>query len=115
MATRTEVSQLVTSISIPREEFLAKIVQNRSLKKNDYVVLLFLLTQLEGWNSMQRKLKDNRTLDPLNYRKISVSDVSANLYLPKEEVRRSIRRLMEEGILERGSSAIVSKGYRFTF
>lgn len=115
MATRSEISQLTTTISIPREEFLAKIVQNRSLKKKDYIVLLFLLTQLEGWNSMQRKLRDNRTLDPLNFKRINIADVSTNLYLSKEEVRASIRRLLDQGILERGSSAIVSKGYRFTF
>lgn len=115
MSARKETTQLVSSFTVPREEFLGKVVGNRNLKKHDYIVLMFLLTQLDGWNSTKRMLNSVGTLDPQNFRKIDVGNASNTLGLRKSDIRLSISKLEKEGILEMGSSPTVKRGYRFTF
>lgn len=115
MASRNETVQLVTSFSIPREEFLGKVVANQNLKRRDYVVLVFLLTQLEGWNSLKRMIGSSTTLDPKNYRKLDIKNTAVVLGMEKSDIRQSLKVLKDEGIIEEGSSVTVKKGYRFTF
>lgn len=115
MASRKETTQLVTSFTIPRDDFLGKVVSKRNLKKKDYIVLLFLLTQLDGWNSMRRMIEGNRSADPLNFKNLHIGNMSLALGLEKSEIRASLKTLKHEGLIEEGTSSTVSKGYRLTF
>lgn len=115
MGSRNETTQLVTSFSVPREDFLSMVAMNPKLNRKDFAVVCFLLTQLEGWNEMRRTLGNNKTTDPMNFRKIHVGNMATLLQLSKEDVRESIRKLVKLGILSEGSSVTVKRGYRFTF
>ena len=115
MATKLELSQQTTSFSVPRTSFIQNVVMNTHLSKTDYRVLCLLLTELDGWNKYERAIKSTTTPDPLNFQKLNLGNIALTLGLEKSDVKKSVKKLLYEGILEEGSSGVVKDGYRFTF
>ena len=114
MAERTDVFQWKHTISIPRESFMKKVVTNESVYANDLRVLIFLLTELDGWNAT-RGYKKSESQDPLNYKAVNIKRIAKTLNMDKKDVKSSLKNLVYEGILEKGDSRSVEDGYRFTF
>ena len=114
MAERTDVFQWKHTISIPRESFIKRVVTNDDLGYNDLRVCMFLLTELDGWN-ISHPLKKSASPDPQNYKAINLKQIAKTLDMDKKEVKASIRNLLDEEILEKGSSRSIEDGYRFTF
>ena len=92
-------------MTIPRDEFLLKLVYSEELGKKELRVALLLLTELEG----------NTAKDPSNFRRIDPKHIAIDLGLKKKDVQEIIDRLVELEILEEGEGASVKHGYRFTF
>lgn len=108
MASTRNISQLLGTVSIPRES-LKDIGVNQDLSKVDYRVLINLLTTLSGFSRVSRN-----TPDPENYTHVDIDSVAFLLQVKKKEVKKSIGHLKELGWLEEGSSS-TGHGYRFTF
>ena len=107
---RNSVYQQLTCFTVPRENFLNMVVYNENLSKKDLRVLMLLLTKLEGINPNQETYKDRD-----NYIKISPGNIAKDLGLSKREVLNAIDNLLDEDIIQEGSSKTVKCGYRFTF
>lgn len=110
MASNKYVYQQVHNVSINRES-LQEIASNDSLSKKDYKVLICLFTQLDGWAPN----KDFTNKDPQNFKIIDTKMIADVLGMDKKDVKKSIRKLMDEYIVEKGSSDTIKTGYRFTF
>lgn len=108
MANNRCTYQQIENVSINKKS-LADIAVFGSLSKSDYRVLLILFTELNGWKP------SSRSADPLNFKKIDKESISITLGMTKKDVKKSIDRLIEQDLLEQGSSDTVEKGYRFTF
>jgi predicted transcriptional regulator len=91
--------QYKSTISVNRDNFIEVVVLNRNLKKKDYRVLLQLLTHL----------------DSMTYKDISKKNIADMLDMSKSDVSDAIETLVYENIIEKGSSASVSGGYRLLF
>lgn len=111
MGERRDIAQHLYTISIPRDVFVQMVVCNQTLSKKDYRVLLFLLTKLNGFD----RTRGARRGDPGGYIKVSPKAVAEALFMDKEDIKKSLKHLEEEEIIERGSSDICDDGYRFTF
>ena len=98
------------TISVPRDDFLSKIVYNDALKKKDLRVALLLLTHLEGCKPKDR----SSSKDASNFRRVDPKQIAIDLGMDKSTVCECIETLVEQEILEEGSSDAVSHGYRFT-
>ena len=103
--------QQSTTVSIPRDELLYWVVYNEELSKTDLRVVLFLLTELNGWQPP----KTTEGVDPLNYKIIEEKIVAEKLYISKKDVKKSVKHLIELGIIEKGDFNGGRNGYRFTF
>ena len=110
MANNRCTYQQVTNVSINKDSLL-EIAADLELTKKDYEVLLCLFTELDGWAPSSSRY----TKDPLNFKKIDVKAISEVLDLDKQELKKSIRNLIEAGIIECGDSETIKDGYRFTF
>lgn len=91
--------QYKTTISINRDNFIHTVVRNTNLRKKDYRVLLHLLTHL----------------DSMTYKEISKKNIAEVLDISKSDVSDAIENLIFEEVIEQGSSASVSGGYRLLF
>ena len=91
--------QYKESISVNRDRFLERVVRNNELSKKDLRVCLHLLTHL----------------DSVNYKEISKKQLAYDLDLTKSEVGKAINNLIENGVIELGSSASVDKGLKLLF
>jgi predicted transcriptional regulator len=69
------------------------------LKGKDYRVLLLLMAHIDG-----RAFKN-----------VSTSQMATELKLDKDDVKKSLKRLVEVDVLEKGSSEHVKDGYKFKF
>lgn len=87
------------TISLHREDFKRFIVLNQSLDKTDLRVVLHLFT----------------FLDNNEYKYVDVNAMSKDLGIKKGKIRDSINYLIDEEILDYGSSGHVKNGLRFTF
>ena len=99
MASRRYTFQNTESVSIDREKFLDMVVRNDDLDKNDLRVCLHLLTHL----------------DFKHFKEISKKQIALDLGIKKSDVTESIDTLIYYHIIEKGNSAHVSGGYKFTF
>lgn len=106
MANNGSVYQQKLTVSIPREAILS--LASDELSKTDYKVLLMLLSELNGYNGKAPQ-------DPENFTEVSVKHIARHIYVTPEKVKKSIDRLLEFGIIEKGSNRTVKNGYRFTF
>ena len=93
-----------------------KIGCNYNLEEVDFRVLCLLFSRLDGYSIGQKiGLADGRLKDPENFNKIDIDWMAKRLDLKKKQVKKSIDRLLDEGIIETGSNDTIEKGYRFTF
>lgn len=113
MANNRFVYQQQTNVSIPRKGLLY-LAEAPDLKQNDYRVLLALFSTLDGWDDTA-STRRSKTEDPLNFRIVKASQIGDLTGLSKKEVKFSISRLLQHGIIERGSNDTIKDGYRFTF
>lgn len=109
MANNKCVYQQITNVSVPKDSLREFVIYNDDLSKKDLRVFLLLLTYLDGFNS------NSKAEDPNNYKKINTATIADELGLSKKEVNKSIDVLEEAGIIESGSSPLISFGYRFKF
>lgn len=110
MANNRCVYQQQTNVSIPRQA-LIEIASNQELDEDDLRVVLALFTELNGW----RESENGRSVDPENFKILDKDSIADELGIKKKHVRKSIERLIDECIIEQGSSATVRHGYRFRF
>lgn len=96
---RRNTFQYTETISVNREKFLDIVVRNEELNKKDLRVCLHLLTHL----------------DSMIYKDISKKQIAEDLNLSKKDVSSAIENLIIEGVIENGSSATVSNGYKLLF
>lgn len=98
------------------QRFRDKLLYNDNISKKDLKVCLFLFTVLGGYTvNYDISYGDKRLKDPHNFAPIDVEAVAESLDMKKKEVKKSIKMLLDEGIIEDGSADSVRKGYRFTF
>ena len=111
MGVSNTVYQQKHNVSIPRDG-IKDIAEDLDLSKTDLRVMLVLLTELNGYS------KDDNTTskpDPLNFKLIDMDSISDFLNIKHKEVKKSIRKFLDLGFIEKGSSESISCGYRFTF
>ena len=99
MSTRRYTFQYKEIISINRDSFLNTVVRNDNLSKKDLRVLAHLMTHLDG----------------MNFKAMSKKTIAQDLNISKSDVDKSIENLIDNEILQVGSSASVEKGYRLLF
>ena len=109
MANQRNTYQQVKNVSINRER-LIEIAALKCLSKNDLRVLLLLFSQLNGYSEPATNCKD-----PLNYKKIDKKAMSKVLDMSTKDIKKSIKNLEYEYLIEKGSSDTIRNGYRFTF
>ena len=93
---RRNTFQYTETTSVNREKFLDVVVRNENLSKKDLRVCLHLLTHL----------------DSMVFKEISKKQIADDLNISKKDISSSIENLILNGIIESGSSATVSKGYK---
>lgn len=111
MANVRNVYQQLTTVSIPKQELSDWASSMEDLSKDDLRVFMMLLTVLNGYSPP----KTGSSIDPNNYCKINEGQIATELYMSEKRVKKSIKRLLNEGIIEKGNSSSVKNGYRFTF
>lgn len=113
--------QQINTFSVNRNAFLEAVVYNENLVENDLRVICLLLTQLDGFRYQKvYHMKDGSEKrswnnDPKNFKNIDIKKMAKSLNISKKEVKKSLERLIDECILECGSSPTVKDGYRFLF
>lgn len=113
MANNRNTYQQIYTVSVPKKELLEIVVYNPELKKTDYRIFLMLLTELEGY-SVPSGRRTTRP-DPCNFIKIDTEQIAEDLDLEETDVKKSIKKLLNEGIIEKGKTNSITNGYRFTF
>ena len=111
MANNRCTYQQQNNVSIPKKALVDYIATNASLSKKDLRVALVLFTELDGWCEPEKSIG----VDPKNFKKIDVEKIAEVLDMKEKDVKASIKLLENELIIERGSSNVTNKGYRFTF
>ena len=92
MANNRNTYQQIYNVSVPKAELLDFVVYNQELNKKDYKIFLMLLTELNGYSKSSNSKED-----------------------PKNFTKKSIKKLVREGIIEKGNTTNMKNGYRFTF
>lgn len=110
MANNRNTYQQTYNVSVPKAELLDFVVYNQELNKKDYKIFLMLLTELNGYS----KASNNKE-DPKNFTKIDTEQISTKLCIDESDVKKSIKKLTKEGIIEKGNTTNMKNGYRFTF
>ena len=113
MANNKNVYQQTYNVSVPRKELLEYVVYNPEFNKKDYKVFLMLLTVLNGYSRPKGKKYDYD--DPQNFTKVDSEQMAEQLDLDEGDVKKSIKKLINEGVIEKGDTTNMKNGYRFTF
>jgi len=113
MANNKSTYQQTYTVSVPKKELLEYVVYNQELSKKDYKVFLMLLTELNGYSSVRGNRGYDK--DPMLFTKIDSEQIAEQLNMDNSDVKKSIKKLVSEGILEKGNTANMKNGYRFTF
>lgn len=108
MANNNYTYQQTKTVSIPKKK-LVDIASTYNFGKLEFRVLLVLFSELDGWDTY------SKTKDPKNFRKIDVESIAHTLDTKEKKVGEAIKALEEAGIIERGKTDTIRKGYRFTF
>ena len=103
--------QLQETISIPRKAFTRKVIFNENLSKKDLRVFLTLLTLLNGI----REEDVDTDRDRENFSKVNKKRIADSLEYSEKDVEQCFDNLEEEGIIQRGSTIAIKRGYRFLF
>ena len=115
MASNRCTYQQVYNVSVPKKELLEYVVYNRELSKKDYKVFLMLLTELNGYSTPKGKSKIYDDKDPKIFTKVDSERIADQLDMDESDVKKSIKKLLKEGIIEKGNTSNMKNGYRFTF
>lgn len=110
MASQKFTSQQITKVSLNKSK-LIDLAGDITLDEKDYRVIIFLMTELEGWALNPNYVTD----DPKNFKKIDIKKIARVTGMKKKDVKCSLDNLMRAGFIDEGVSDTVSKGYRFTF
>ena len=113
MANNNAIYQQKRTVSVPKKELTEYVILNKELSKKDYKVFLMLLTELDGYSTPKTKRLDNE--DPLNFTKVDAEQIAEELEMDESDVKKSIKKLVNEGIIEKGDNKNMKNGYRFTF
>ena len=113
MANNKSTYQQTYTVSVPKKELLEYVVYNPDLNKKDYKVFLMLLTELNGYAGPKSNRLDDK--DPQLFTKIDSEQIAEQLDMDNSDVKKSIKKLLREGIIEKGNTANMKNGYRFTF
>lgn len=111
---RKELFQYQRTISVPREPFITKIIEDKRLSLDELRVCLLLLTELDGWD-LDRKFKRPATVDPENFKSVDIESIADTLKIKKKKVKEAIKLLLDEDIIEVSETRAAKVGYRFTF
>ena len=111
MSNVRNVYQQLTTVSIPKKELSEWVSTMDDFSKDDLRVFIMLLTILNGYTPP----KTGTSNDPDNYCKINEEQIAHELFITAKKVKKSIKHLIEEGIIEKGNSSSIKNGYRFTF
>lgn len=111
MANNRCTYQQVHNVSIPKKPLLKKVINNESLSKKDLRVCLFLFTILDGWVEPVNK----KSQDPENFKVVFPDVIAFQLDMSQKDVKKSLRMLIREGIIEEGDANGVEDGLRFCF
>lgn len=111
MANNRCIYQQENNVSVPKNGLLEWVVYNEQLKKKDLRIFLFLLTVLDGWQIP----KKGQYTDPRNFKIIEEDQIADVLDMKIKDVEKSIKTLLDYGIIEQGDSNSGTNGYRFTF
>lgn len=111
MANNRCTYQQMLTVSIPKAK-LQDIVMycDKDWDVNSFRVLIMLFTELDGWCPPKNNIRD-----PQNFKKIDVETIAGSLNISTKKVKKAVKLLLKEGIIEKGSTDAVTKGYRFTF
>lgn len=112
MSNHRSTYQQQETVSIKRDKMI-DLASDTEYSKKDYKVLLLLLSQLDGY-TVPIKVSQNHK-DPLNFKILDIEKMADTLSMSKKEVKKSIEKLHDDGILEKGSNDTIKNGYRFTF
>lgn len=113
MANNRNTYQQVNNVSVPKNELREYVAYNEELNKKDYKVFIMLLTELDGYSPPKnRSFNDS---DPLNFTKVDSEQIAKRLNMDESDVKKSIKKLVKEGIIEKGNTHNMKNGYRFTF
>jgi hypothetical protein len=110
MAASRNVYQQKTVVSVPKQELMENVVLNTNLGKKELRIVLFLLTELDGWSE-----PINGGSDPKNFKVIDFKRIAKTLDMDTKDVKKSIKSLVHEWIIEQGNSNSGTDGYRFRF
>ena len=76
---------------------------------------MYLLTDLNGFNTVIREVTNKTYSDPHNFKELNLSLLSNELNMPKKKTKKALIELEAAGIIERGDSNTCKNGYRLTF
>lgn len=113
MANNRSTYQQQTNVSI-NKDMLRVIGANDNLSELDLRVLFMLFSELNGYKR-PNNTSGKQEKDPLNYKKLDIEAIAMALDVKKKKVKKSIESLIDEDLVEIGSSDTVTNGYRFTF
>ena len=113
MGNSNSTYQQKNTVSVRKKELREYVVFNKELNKKDYRVFLMLLTELDGYSAPKRRTYEDE--DPQNFTKIDSEQIADYLDMDESDVKKSIKKLINEGIIEKGNTPNMKNGYRFTF
>lgn len=113
MANNNSVYQQTRTVSVPKKELFEYVISNKELNKKDYKVFLMLLTELNGYSNHKNRMFDDK--DPQIFTKVDSEQIADQLEMDESDVKKSIKKLLNEGIIEKGNTKNMKNGYRFTF
>lgn len=114
MAVR-DITQYTTVVHIPKEELRQFLIRNDDLSKSALKVFMYLLTDLNGFNTTAREESKKQYTDPFNFKNLDMKMLADELNMEKKKVKKAVIELEAAGIIERGDGITVKNGYRFTF
>lgn len=114
MANNKNTYQQKHTVSVPRKELREYVAYNPELNKKDYKVFLMLLTELDGYSNPKNRITFEDP-DPKNFKKIDSEQMAEQLKLDESDIKKSLKKLLNEGIIEKGNNVNIKNGYRFTF
>ena len=113
MANNKSTYQQINTVSVPKKELRDYVIYNQELNKKDYRVFLMLLTELNGYTPPKNRSYIDS--DPLNFTKVDSEQIAEQLDMDESDVKKCIKKLVKEGIIEKGDTHNMKNGYRFTF
>ena len=110
-----DVTQYTAVTHIPKDGLRHFVIENFDMSKSALRVFMYLLTDLNGFNTVIREVTNKAYSDPHNFKELNLSLLSNELNMPKKKTKKALIELEAAGIIERGDSNTCKNGYRLTF